>query len=45
MLERKVTMRDFELALEEIKPAFGVNSEELEISFRGGNISYGDRFS
>ena len=38
-------MYDFELALNEIKPAFGVNETDLANSIRGGIIEYGDRFN
>ena len=38
-------MLDFELALNEIKPAFGIDGDELSNSIRGGIIEYGDRFN
>lgn len=38
-------MYDFEMALNEIKPAFGVNETDLANSIRGGIIEYGDRFN
>ena len=37
-------MADFELALNEIKPAFGVDNDELMNSIRGGIIDYGESF-
>lgn len=42
---RKVTMADFEKALKEIKPAFGVDNSGLENSIRGGIVHFGDRFN
>lgn len=40
-----VHMADFERALKEIKPAFGVDNNELSNSIRGGIIEHGSRFS
>jgi len=37
-------MRDFSLATEEIKPAFGVDDKSLESSFRGGIYNHGKQF-
>ena len=37
-------MKDFVLALEEIKPAFGVDDKSLENSFRGGIYNHGKQF-
>ena len=42
--EKQVTMKDFILALEEIKPAFGVDDKSLESSFRGGIYNHGKQF-
>jgi len=42
--ERKVRMADFLLALQEIKPAFGVNNDELGNYIRGGIHKFGERF-
>lgn len=39
----KVTREDFMHALEETKPAFGVNEDELEKFLRGGIIKYSSR--
>eukprot|EP00761_Pharyngomonas_kirbyi_P012824 gb/GECH01012851.1/.p1 GENE.gb/GECH01012851.1/~~gb/GECH01012851.1/.p1 ORF type:complete len:771 (+),score=155.62 gb/GECH01012851.1/:1-2313(+) len=39
-----VTMEDFERALEEVKPAFGVKSDEMEGFLSGGLIGYGSGF-
>lgn len=38
--EMQLEMRDFERALTEVKPAFGVSSEDLDICLRGGIIEY-----
>ena len=40
----RVTMADFESALDEMKPAFGVATDEMENCLRNGYISYGPRF-
>lgn len=40
----KVTMADFEHALEEVKPAFGAQIDTLETQRMHGIISYGTRF-
>lgn len=37
-------MADFEMALVEVKPAFGVDNNELQNSIRGGVINFGERF-
>lgn len=42
---RQIMMEDFEKALNETKPAFGVDEAELDTSIRGGIIPYGDRFN
>lgn len=42
--EKKVKMQDFMMALEEIKPAFGVDDTLLENSFRGGIYNHGRNF-
>lgn len=41
----KVTKHDFERALEEVKPAFGVSTDDLELYTSQGIIDYGPRFS
>jgi vesicle-fusing ATPase len=38
-------MYEFELALKEVKPAFGVDNDGLENSVRGGILKYGDRYN
>jgi len=38
--EMKVMRQDFMMALDEVKPAFGVNEEELESCVQGGLIKY-----
>jgi vesicle-fusing ATPase len=38
--EMKVTMADFENALEDVKPAFGVDDESLSRAFERGIIPY-----
>ena len=43
-VERQVTMRDFLLSLEEIKPALGVDEKSLENYFRGGIYNHGADF-
>ncbi|KAI8476967.1 MAG: N-ethylmaleimide sensitive fusion protein [Monoraphidium minutum] len=40
----KVTMSDFLAALDEVTPAFGSNTEGLELCRRHGVIDYGDAF-
>jgi len=42
--ERLVTMSDFVMALQEVKPAFGIDDKSLESSIRAGMLPYGDRF-
>ena len=42
--DKKVTMADFLQALEENKPAFGVDSNNLQNCVRGGLYHYGDSF-
>jgi hypothetical protein len=37
-------MADFNAALNEVTPAFGSNTESLELSRRHGIIDYGDSF-
>ncbi|KAI5810245.1 P-loop containing nucleoside triphosphate hydrolase protein [Peziza echinospora] len=41
----KVNRQDFLHALEEVRPAFGVNEEELDVCLRGGIITYSDNIS
>jgi vesicle-fusing ATPase len=43
-VEHQVFMRDFEKALEEIKPAFGMDNSGLENKLVGGFIDYGKNF-
>ena len=43
-VEKQVTMQDFKLSLQEIKPAFGVDDKSLENSFRGGIYNHGMDF-
>ena len=38
--EMKVNRQDFEMALEEVRPAFGVSEEELDACVQGGLIRY-----
>lgn len=38
-------MADFQKALDEVKPAFGANTEGLEVYRMAGMIPYGDAFS
>ena len=38
--EMKVKRQDFMMALEEVRPAFGVSEEDLEACVQGGLISY-----
>jgi vesicle-fusing ATPase len=38
--EMKVNRQDFEMALDEVRPAFGVSEEELDACIQGGLISY-----
>jgi vesicle-fusing ATPase len=40
-MEQKVSMSDFMRAVDEVKPAFGVASKQLENSVRGGFHLYG----
>ena len=42
---KKVEMRHFMQALEEIKPQFGVDTEEIDILVRNGIINYGPAFT
>ncbi|KAL1523361.1 hypothetical protein AB1Y20_018305 [Prymnesium parvum] len=39
--DMELRMADFERALGEVKPAFGISSEDLSICVRGGMIEYG----
>lgn len=43
--DKQVSMEDFLLALEENKPAFGVDNENLQNCIRGGIVPYGDPFN
>jgi hypothetical protein len=38
-------MYDFDFALKEIKPAFGVDKSDLSNSIRGVNVNNGERFN
>jgi hypothetical protein len=38
-------MADFELALQEVKPAFGVDNDNLMNAIRGKLIDYGPNYS
>jgi hypothetical protein len=38
-------MEDFDLALEEVKPQFGVDFNNLDVLVRRGIVNYGKRFS
>ena len=40
----KVTMADFELALLEVKPAFGASTDQFERCMLNGMISYGEKY-
>ena len=40
----KVEMDDFLLALDEIKPQFGIDSDKLEMLIRNDLYDYGDKF-
>jgi hypothetical protein len=40
-----VTNNDFQRALSEIKPAFGMDNSSLENKVIGGFINYGKRFT
>jgi len=42
---KRVTMEDFFQALTEIKPAFGIDENEIDTWIRGGIIPYGQNFS
>jgi vesicle-fusing ATPase len=42
--EHKVEMQDFEAALAEVKPLFGMDSERLEVYLRRPLTNYGRRF-
>mmetsp|Transcript_33024 Transcript_33024/g.77233 ORF Transcript_33024/g.77233 Transcript_33024/m.77233 type:complete len:741 (-) Transcript_33024:143-2365(-) len=41
----KVMMEDFTRAISEVKPAFGVSTEELEVCVPNGILDYGERFA
>jgi vesicle-fusing ATPase len=41
----QVTMKHFEHALQEVKPAFGVQEEDLKKFLRGGFFNYGTDFN
>jgi vesicle-fusing ATPase len=41
----EVQFSDFERALAEVEPKFGVNNTELESLYRGGIINYGESFT
>ena len=40
----RVTWEDFERALKEVQPAFGLEKDELSMRFRNGIIEYSDEF-
>lgn len=42
-IDQKICMNDFLQALEEVKPAFGVDNKSLENSIRGGFYLYGQK--
>eukprot|EP01026_Neomeris_dumetosa_P040801 TRINITY_DN3375_c0_g1_i5.p1 TRINITY_DN3375_c0_g1~~TRINITY_DN3375_c0_g1_i5.p1 ORF type:complete len:466 (-),score=68.45 TRINITY_DN3375_c0_g1_i5:94-1326(-) len=44
MPQLQVTASDFEHALEEVRPAYGNVTEQLEVFFEGGMIDYGQRY-
>lgn len=41
----KVEMKDFEKALEEVKPQFGVDEEKFDVFLRGKLYNYGPRYN
>ncbi|GMM33628.1 AAA family ATPase [Saccharomycopsis crataegensis] len=41
----KVSMNDFLMALEEVKPAFGVSEDDLKDTFNGGIIPYSNQIN
>lgn len=41
--QMKVSMTDFLMALEEVKPAFGVSEDDLKDTFQGGIIPYSNK--
>jgi vesicle-fusing ATPase len=43
-VERMVSMIDFRLSLDEIKPAFGIDDKSLENHLRGGIYNHGSEF-
>lgn len=43
--QMKVSMNDFLMALEEVKPAFGVSEDDFKESFTGGIIPYNQRIN
>lgn len=45
IMNRKVTMEDFKLSLEEIKPQFGIDHSGFENRLSAGFIPYGDKFN
>ena len=45
IMNRKVTMEDFKLSLEEIKPQFGMDQAGLENRLSGGFIHYSENFN
>ena len=40
----RVTWQDFQRALQEVQPAFGLEKDELSIRFRNGIIEYSEEF-
>jgi vesicle-fusing ATPase len=45
IMNRKVTMEDFKMSLEEIKPQFGIDDSGFESRLSGGFIDYGPKFT
>lgn len=39
-----VSMKDFDTALKEIKPAFGMDQDKIDVYLRNGVIDYGPKF-
>lgn len=44
VMNRKITMEDFQLSLGEVKPQFGVDQSGFDNRLSGGFIEYGDKF-
>jgi len=45
IMNRKVTMQDFKMSLEEITPQFGIDHSGFENRLSAGFIKYGDKFN